>query len=325
MVYKDKLCALTLCCRVSMDIDDFVEHCEHQSEVQSKNYAECFALFNRGMIYACHQLMLKNIDNSVDLGPKQSKLYDAVKREHTLVFTKSEKIKTSDRWTENTVSEKGKGSDDAVKIYQDSENSSTFMIDLCLDAGPVQAIALASRLEFADSWMNAISTSTFVRQLSAHSHIVCLTVKNPIWTYFGDNKVYVRIDTFDNVLFDKVFLVVVTPLSTSECRRYRVGACSYSANARFFAFTSLTFFFAGMSGTPAMLSNTTVKIYVENMKIVQYTPMYINNLACVDCFSKVCRLWANTARQLGDMLYEGETLSKLALFLEKRDHEQYCI
>jgi len=308
-----------------MDIDDFVEQCEQHNSVQSKNYAECFALFNSGMIYACHQLMLKNIDNGVDLGAKQSNLYDAIKREHTLVFTKSEKIKTSDKWTESTVSEKGKGSDDVVKIYQDSENSSTFMIDLCLDAGPVQAIALASRLEFADSWMNAISTSVLVRQLSAHSHIVCLTVKNPIWTYFGDNKVYVRIDTFDNVLFDKVFLVVVTPLSTSECQRYRVGADSYIANSRFFAFTSLTFFFSGMSATPAMLSNTTVKIYVENMKIVRYTPMYINNIACIDCFSKVCRLWANTARQLGDMLYEGETLSKLVLFLENRDQEQYCI
>jgi len=308
-----------------MDIDDFVEQCEQHNSVQSKNYAECFALFNSGMIYACHQLMLKNIDNGVDLGAKQSNLYDAIKREHTLVFTKSEKIKTSDKWTESTVSEKGKGSDDVVKIYQDSENSSTFMIDLSLDAGPVQAIALASRLEFADSWMNAISTSVLVRQLSAHSHIVCLTVKNPIWTYFGDNKVYVRIDTFDNVLFDKVFLVVVTPLSTSECQRYRVGADSYIANSHFFAFTSLTFFFAGMSATPAMLSNTTVKIYVENMKIVRYTPMYINNIACIDCFSKVCRLWANTARQLGDMLYEGETLSKLVLFLENRDQEQYCI
>jgi len=126
---------------MSMDIDDFVEQCEQHNSVQSKNYAECFALFNSGMIYACHQLMLKNIDNGVDLGAKQSNLYDAIKREHTLVFTKSEKIKTSDKWTESTVSEKGKGSDDVVKIYQDSENSSTFMIDLSLDAGPVQAIA----------------------------------------------------------------------------------------------------------------------------------------------------------------------------------------
>ena len=309
-----------------MDIDDFVEQCEQHNSVQSKNYAECFALFNSGMIYACHQLMLKNIENCVDLGSKQSKLYDAVKREHTLVFAKSEKIKTSDKWTENTVSEKGKGSDDVVKIYQDSENNSTFMIVCVLMQDPCRPSHSHRDSNSPIRGRTLISTSAFVRQLSAHSHIVCLTVKTPIWTYFGDNKVYVRIDTFDNVLFDRVFLVVVTPLSTSECRQYRVGACNYSANSRCFAFTSLTFFFAGsMSGTPAMLSNTTVKIYVENMKIVQYTPMYINNIACVDCFSKVCRLWANTARQLGDMLYEGETLSKLALFLEKRDHEQYCI
>jgi len=285
-----------------MDNDDFVEPCELQSDVQSQNYAECFALFYSVMIYACHQLMIKNIDNSVDLGPNQSKLYDVVKREHTLLLTKSATIKTSNMWSEGAVLEKGKSSDDVVKIYQDSKNSSTFMIELCLDAGPVQAIALASRLEFADSWMNTISTSTLVRQLSAHSHIFCLTVKNPIWTYFRDKKVYVRIDTFDNVLFDKVFLVVVTPLSTSECQRYRVGAGTYIANSRFFAFTSLTFFFSGMSGTPAMLSNTTVKIYVENMRIVCHTPMYINNIACVDCFSKVFKLWANTAQQLSDML-----------------------
>jgi len=247
VVYKDKLRALTLCCRMSVDIDDFVEHRERQSDV----HAECFALFNSGMIYACHQLMLKNIENCVDLGSKQSKLYDAVKREHTLVFTKSEKIKTSDKWTENTVSEKGKGSDDVVKIYQDSENNSTFMIVCVLMQDPCRPSHSHRDSNSPIRGRTLISTSAFVRQLSAHSHIVCLTVKTPIWTYFGDNKVYVRIDTFDNVLFDKVFLVVVTPLSTSECRQYRVGACSYSANSRCFAFTSLTFFFAGsMSGTP---------------------------------------------------------------------------
>jgi len=302
-----------------MDIEDFVEQCENKEDDQTKNHAECVSLFDSGKIYACHQLMLKNIDNSLDLGPKQSTLYDAIKREHTLVFGKSEKIKTLEKWIEDTIFEKGKGSDDIVKIYHNNDGDSTFLIDLKLDAGPLQAIALASRLEFAHTWMNIVSTSHFVRQVSAHSHIVCLTLKNPIWKFFGDNKVYVRIDTFDNILFDKKYIVMVTPLTTSECQRYHVAGPKYEANTKFFAFTTLTFFFSSLSTTSSLSSETMVKIYVENMKIVPYTPLYINNIACIDCFSKVCKLWANTARQLGDMLYEGETLSELVLFLENQE------
>ena len=176
-----------------MEIDDFMDQCEADDDCKHAKYSECFALYDNGMIYACHQLMLKNIDNCVDLGAKQSRLYEAIKREHTLVFKKSEKVKTLENWTETTVSENCKSNDDIVKIYRNPENDATFLIDARLDAASSQAIALASRLEFADSWMNLVSTSAFVRKLSAHSHIVCLTMKNPIWAYFGDNKVYVRI------------------------------------------------------------------------------------------------------------------------------------
>jgi len=303
-----------------MEIDDFMDQCEADDDCKHAKYSECFALYDSGMIYACHQLMLKNIDNCVDLGPKQSRLYEAIKRQHTLVFNKSEKVKTLENWTESVVSESCKASDDTVKIYRNSENDATFLIDVQLDAASSQAIALASRLEFADSWMNTVSTSAFVRQLSAHSHIVCLTMKNPIWAYFGDNKVYVRIDTFDNILFDKTLLVMITPLSTAECKQYNLGGPKYQANARFFVFSSLTFFFTAVNSSSIVSARTTAKIYVENMKIVRYTPMFINNIACVDCFSKVCRLWAITARQLGDMLYEGERLSKLVNYIDLHTH-----
>jgi len=305
-----------------MEIDDFVDQCEVEDDRKNQRYSECYALYNNGMIYACHQLMLQNIDNCVDLGAKQSRLYESIKREHTLVYNKSEKVKTLENWNEAVVSESCKGSDDTVKIYQNSENNATFLIDARLDAASSQAIALASRLEFADSWIHAVSTSAFVRQLSAHSHIVCLTMKNPIWTYFTENKVYVRIDTFDNILFDKTLLVIITPLSTAECKQYHIGGPDYQANARFFVFSALTFFFTAVSSHSIVSPHTTAKIYIEHMKIVRYTPMFINNIACVDCFSKVCRLWANTARQLGDMLYEGERLSKLVDFLE---HQGQCL
>jgi len=305
-----------------MEIDDFMDQCEAEDDHKNQKYSECFTLYDNGMIYACHQLMLKNIDNCIDLGPKQSRLYEAIKREHTLVFNKNEKVKTLENWTETAVSENCSSSDDTVKIYSNSANNATFLIDARLDAASSQAIVLASRLEFADSWMNLVSTSAFVRKLSAHSHIVCLAMKNPIWTYIGDNKVYVRIDTFDNVLFDKTFLVIVTPLLTAECKQYNIGGAEYQASARFFVFSALTFFFTAVSTNSIVSAHTTAKIYIENMKIVRYTPLFINKIACVDCFSKICRLWANTARQLGDMLYEGERLSKLVDFLE---HQGQCL
>jgi len=86
------------------------------------------------MIYASHQLMLKSIDSCVDLGAKQSQLYEAIKREHTLVFNKSEKVKTLENSTETVVFESGVGNDDTVKIYRNSENEAIFLIDARLDA-----------------------------------------------------------------------------------------------------------------------------------------------------------------------------------------------
>jgi len=37
----------------------------------------------------------------------------------------------------------------------------------------------------------------------------------------------------------------------------------------------------------------------------------------VDLFAKMCKIWANTARQVGDMLYDGERLEKIVTFMEK--------
>jgi len=61
---------------------------------------------------------------------------------------------------------------------------------------------------------------------------------------------------------------------------------------------------------------THAKIHVENMQIIRYSLAVINGMACVDFFAKTCRVWANTARQLSDVLYDGERLAKLFLYVE---------
>ena len=300
-----------------MQSSDLVDTCMGHEAECARRYSECYDFYNKGMIYAAHQLMLKNIDNALDLGGQQSKLYEAIKRDHTLVFDKSAVMQAAEKWTESVVSDKCKGADDSIKIFVSKSSAINHLIEGQIDAGSFPSITLASRLEFADAWMSTISESNFVRQLSGNSHIVCLTVTNPFLSYLGGKMIYVRIDTFDNILFDQKFVVIVTPLTTAECRRLKVGDARYVANASFFAFSALTFMFSSVSFSALESPNTNVKIYVENMQVVRYAPVYLNNLACVDLFAKMCKIWANTARQVGDMLYDRERLEKIVTFMEK--------
>jgi len=115
------------------------------------------------MIYAAHKLLQQNIDNCWDLGVGQNTLYAAIKQEHTFVVHKSAQVlmeKSAKAWTECVLSEKRKGADDCVKICHgvSTKSATTFLIDIQLDAGLARSIALASRLEFADTWLSSIST-----------------------------------------------------------------------------------------------------------------------------------------------------------------------
>jgi len=112
--------------------------------------------------------------------------------------------------------------------------------------------------------------------------------------------------------------MLVTPLSTTECQKHELGGATYQVNSRFFALLALTFFSSEISLNSTNSPQTAPKISVKNMHIIRYTqaPNIINHIACLNCFVKVCRLWANTATQLGDMLYNGECLSKLVSYVE---------
>jgi len=307
---------------VEMESSDLVDECMARDDACSQRYDECYNFYNKGMIYAAHQLMLKNIDNALDLGGRQSRLYEAIKRDHTLVFSTSAVMKAAEKWTESVVSNKCRGVDDSIKNFASKSSAIDHLIEGQIDAGSFPLITLASRLEFADAWIGAISESKFVRQLSGNSHVVCLTVTNPVLSYLGGKVVYVRIDTFDNTLFDQTYIVILTPLTTAQCRKLKIGDARYVANSRFFAFSAVTFLFSSVSFPALESANTNVKIYVENMQVVRYAPIYLNNLACVDLFAKMCKIWANTARQVGDMLYEGERLEKIVSFMEKSSRFQ---
>jgi hypothetical protein len=299
-----------------MECDDLVEDCiasEHECDAR---YLECHGLHDRGMVYAAYQLMLKNIDGCVDLGGRQSELYTDIKRDHTLVFEKCQHLHTAQQWTTCSVSDKGKGIDDAIKIRSSHTHANCFLIDAQLDAGLRQCIVLASRLEFADAWIKAVSSAVFVRQLSGHSHVVRVTVSNPFLSVLGGTTLYLRVDSFDNQLFDQKYIVIVSPLSAADAAQHNIGGDKYqSRSARLFSFSSLTFVFAGSTGD-AKAFGTNVKIFIEDMQIVRYTPTYLNSFVCVDFFARMCRHWANISRQLGDMLYDGERLLNLVKFLE---------
>jgi len=299
-----------------MECDDLVEDCI-QTETQCNfHYDECHRLYEGGILYAAHQLMLKNIDGCVDLGSKQSELYDCIKREHTLIFGKIQLLRSAEKWKKSSVSDKGKGIDDTVQIRASPDDATTFLVEAKLDAGAVQCIALASRLEFVDAWIKAISSSTFVRKLSGHSHVARVTVKNPILRMFGDNVLYVRVDTYNNLLFDQHHITVVSPLSVEDARKHNIAGEKYQACSRYFSFSALTFLFSSETGQTLQRSNANVKIYIEHMQILRYTPAYLNSIMCVDFIGRMCRHWATTARQLGDMLYEGERLADLVAFID---------
>ena len=307
-------------CRVhSMECDDLIAECVKFENECTNKFDNCNNLFDQGMVFAAHQLMLKNIDSCVDLGGRQSELYEAIKREHTFVFEKRQKMQTAFNWINSSSSEKGKGFDDAVKISTGRDNPNDFLMHTQLDAGTAQCTALASRLEFASEWIDAVSSSDFVCRISAHSHIACLTVANPIWRMFGGNVLYVRVDCYNNILFDSQYIVIIRPLNAQDADKYNISGAKSSSI--FLSFSAITFVFStncGMTGPALAHTSANVKILVEQMQMMRYTPSYINNMACVDFFAKLCRHWANTARQLGDMLYDGDRLSKLVAFVEKQ-------
>ena len=300
----------------SMDCDDLVEDCIASEQECDARYLECHGLHDRGMVFAAHQLMLKNIDTCVDLGSRQSELYSDIKRDHTLVFAKCQQVHDAQQWTACSVSHKGKGIDDAIKISTSSTHVNSFLIDAQLDAGLAQCVVLASRLEFANTWIKAVSTAVFVRQLSGHSHVARVTVSNPFLSVLGGTTLYLRVDSFDNRLFDQQYIVIVSPLSAADAAKHGIAGDKYQGSAaRLFSFSSLTFVFVGARGAANIMA-TDVKVHVQNMQIVRYTPAYLNSFVCVDFFARMCRHWANIARQLGDMLYDGERLLDLVKFLE---------
>jgi hypothetical protein len=299
--------------------DELVAECMDFEEKNTNKFEDCYKLFDQGMVFAAHQLMLKNIDGCVDLGGRQSELYDAIKREHTFVFEKRRKMQTAFNWISASSSDRGKGFDDEVKISTARDNPNDFLMDTQLDAGTAQCTALASRLEFTSEWIDAVSSSDFVRRLSAHSHIACLTVSNPIWRMLGGNVLYVRVDCYNNILFDAQYIVIIRPLSAQDADKYNITGAKGSRI--FLSFSSVTFVFSttcGNSGPSLTHNSANVKIFVEQMQMMRYAPSYINNMACIDFFTKMCLHWANTARQLGDMLYDGDRLAKLMAFIEKQ-------
>jgi len=303
----------------SMECDDLIAQCVVAEKECNGNFNDCNNLFDKGMIYAAHQLMLKNIDSCVDLGSRQSELYEAIKREHTFVFAKCEKMHKASNWVGSASSAKGKGFDDSIKIASAHDSPNNFLVDAQLDAGTAQCIALASQMEFTSEWIDAVSSSDFVRRISAHSHIACLTVTNPIWRMLGGKTIYVRIDCYNNVLFDAHYIVIISPLSVQDSEKYNIHGAQIGR--MFLSFAALTFVFSTTCGVAEPVLERTsanAKILIERMEMLRYAPSYINSVACVDFFTKLCRHWANTARQLGDMLYDGDRLSKLSAFIDKQ-------
>ena len=247
-------------CRVhSMECGDLIAECVKFEKECTNKFDDCNNLFDQGMVFAAHQLMLKNIDSCVDLGGRQSELYEASKREQAFVFEKHPKMQTAFNWINSSSSDKGKGFDDAVKISTARDNPNDFLVDTQLDAGTVQCTALASRLEFASEWIDAVSSSDFVRRISAHSHIAYLTVANQIWRVFGGKILYVRVDCYNNILFDAQYIVIIRPLSARDADRYNISGAKSSRI--FLSFSALTFVFSTTCGiTGPALARTSANV-----------------------------------------------------------------
>jgi len=302
-----------------MDFDAFIDDVDEVTKMTEadSNYWACYSLYDNGMIFAAHAVMLRNIDNCVDLGERQSELYENIKQEHTLAFSKCGQIGEVDDWAQKSTPQRLDNVEDTVKIFKHLNKDSTFLIETEMQVSSAECVALAARLEFTDSWLKGICDSFFVRQISRHAHVACLVMKNPISEYLGKQKMFVRVDQFDNTVFDKTMMIVVKPLTTADCYKYHINDHQHDAKYNYFAFSSLTFLFQDTKKSSSQYTRTCAKIYVEHMKIVRYTPEYFNSLACLRFFSKMCRLWAITARQLSDVLYDDDRLSRLVAYMER--------
>jgi len=306
-----------------MEDDELVEECQQQHALEcTQSYDECHRLYDSGMINAAHQLMLANIENCRDLGPEQNVLYSQIKQTHSFVCSKTMQIAAGPplTWAQYSLSGKRKGVDDSITLSTSTVKAATFLIEAQLDVATKQSVAVASRLEFADSWMlHCVSESAYVRRLSGYSHIARLTIANPVSSYFSGKLVYVRVETFNNSLFNDEIVVVMSPLSALECLTHNVANApdnKYVPRVHFFTFSAITFVFSSAALSADAAVQTHVKILVENMQILPRAPSYLNKMACCDVFAKMCRLWANTARRISDMLYDGATLAKLVDFVE---------
>jgi len=302
-----------------MDFDAFIDDFDEETTLTEadRDYWTCFSLYDNGMILAAHAVMLRNIDNCVDLGEKQSDLYEKIKHEHTMASSKSCTLLSEEEWVQKGTPQQRADVGDSLQIFKHVKKDSTFLLETKVDMTSAECIALASRLEFSDSWMSVISESFLVRQLSRHTHLVCLLMENPISSYLEKQKMYVRIDTFDNTVFDKSLMVVVKPLTVADCYKYNINDHQQKPIIQFYAFSSVTFLFRDIKASDAQHTRTCAKIYVEDMKVFRYTPEYFNTIVCMRLFSKMCRLWADTARQLGDILYDEVPLAKLIAYIER--------
>jgi len=267
-------------------------------------------LFDEGRVNEAYNMMIRNIDKSVDMGPEEAELYAEIKAKHTLLVRKMELVRDKTMWKTYSSVSKTSLNADGLRICVAKNGKRNFLVEVDLDCARIPGQALVNKLEFADSWLEGISSSKLIKKINENSHIVLLLVANPLLSYFPVTPLYVQVDFFDESnTKENMNVVVVTTLSHSDCEKHKIAMATPLAPGRFFVFSALTFVILNCE------ERTKAKVLVQNMQSTPYIPRFLNTVMCVDLFISFCALWADTGRKLEEEVHDGIKLARLAEYL----------
>jgi hypothetical protein len=266
--------------------------------------------FDEGRVNEAYNLMIRNIDKSVDMGAEEVELYAEIKAKHTLLVRKMDLVRDKNTWKKYSSVSKTNKNADGLRICVAKNSKRNFLVEVDLDCARIPGQALVKKLEFADSWLEGISSSKLIKRINGNCHIVLLQVSNPLLSYFQATPLYVQVDFFDDSnTRENVNVVIVTTLSHSDCEKHKIAMATPIAPGRFFVFSALTFVILNCE------ERTKAKVLVENMQSTPFIPKFLNTVMCVDLFISFCALWANTGRKLDEGVHDGIKLANLVDYI----------
>jgi len=119
--------------------------------LQARMDLSCRMLFDEGRVNEAYNMMIRNIDKSVDMGPEEAELYAEIKAKHTLLVRKMELVRDKTMWKTYSSVSKTSLNADGLRICVAKNGKRNFLVEVDLDCARIPGQALVNKLEFADS------------------------------------------------------------------------------------------------------------------------------------------------------------------------------